>query len=450
MSLKDPKWFPAPKAGGDADALPNGFWAVDQPGGVRTRDGFIPFHTRALYLNIDKDTQRIAVQDGASVWVSQNGKFHFYANVWGQRPFLWGTDGRLNVIDSAFTASHLNTGSQGFRFADSGKLYTSDFTRVDEENRICEWTEHEGIKVGIQAETDALVAKLPDKTIRVVAPPGRWRKIRFNLDGDRFAIAAVDEITERSVVIIDAVAALYDLPALVLKKPDEPKKPEEPKEPKVSIPNKFHIVEFIHNKYPHLLQKNDAASVKEFYWRAVWALHEDDPKFGFLGKDGGGNHQVIEGVGKVAVDAVAYGDTDEVVDIIVNAGGETPAGPSWGVHGRRDSDKWKQPVPFDGKAPEKPVEPGKPATPVTLDALVASLIEKVVAPLREEIKKLSEREVVVDLPALPDFSQFVRNGDSIALRSQKNSKLLCVDGGDVAVANRDAAGSWESFNIEKH
>jgi hypothetical protein len=36
----------------------------------------------------------------------------------------------------------------------------------------------------------------------------------------------------------------------------------------------------------------------------------------------------------------------------------------------------------------------------------------------------------------------------IALRAEKNGKLLCVDDGDQLVANREQAGAWETFTIE--
>src|SRR5687767_13954667 len=84
---------------------------------------------------------------------------------------------------------------------------------------------------------------------------------------------------------------------------EQPEDPEEPGDP-VSIPDHFHIVRGVNDAHPQLLQRNDHDSVKEFYWRAAWALHQSDPKFGFLSKSPGEAHQVIEGT-RTAQDAAA-------------------------------------------------------------------------------------------------------------------------------------------------
>jgi hypothetical protein len=163
-----------------------------------------------------------------------------------------------------------------------------------------------------------------------------------------------------------------------------PDTPQEPEEPTVSIPDHSYVVREVNDAHPHLLQKNDHDSIKEFYWRAVWALRMRDPRWGMLGKEGGGKHQVIEGAGKVAEDAVAYKDAVPVVDIITNANGVGPAGVAWQVTElRRDSDKWVQPPPFPaGGVTPKPAEPKPPAK--DLDA-------EILADLAFEIMALSKR-----------------------------------------------------------
>jgi hypothetical protein len=143
-------------------------------------------------------------------------------------------------------------------------------------------------------------------------------------------------------------------------------------EPPVSIPDDFAIVRAINDAHPHLLQKNDHDSVREFYWRAAWALHQRDPRWGMLSKSGGETGQEIDGAGRVAEDAVAYKDAVPVVDII--AGANNPghkAAATWQVvEQRRESNKWVKPPQFGAVTP-KPEEP-KPEQPA--EDLVARFI----------------------------------------------------------------------------
>jgi hypothetical protein len=153
-------------------------------------------------------------------------------------------------------------------------------------------------------------------------------------------------------------------------------------EPPVSIPNRFDIVSDINAKHPELLQQNTHDTIREFYHRVAWALHLSDPRWGMLGKEGGGQHQVIEGAGKVAEDAIAYRDAVPVVDIIANANGNGPAGAAWQVTElRRDSDKWVKPPRFvepDNPTPPKPETP-KPQPTEDWGAKIAALSQRVEA-----------------------------------------------------------------------
>lgn len=131
------------------------------------------------------------------------------------------------------------------------------------------------------------------------------------------------------------------------------------KEPDVSIPNKREIVERVDREHPHLLRQNTKATCTEFLWRAVDALHDEDENFGLLTKSQGENHTIIAGH-RVAVDAVAYKGSDEVVDIMRGAGdGPGTGGVAWGVDERRPSNQWLDPPPFEGGT--EPTEPEKHA-----------------------------------------------------------------------------------------
>lgn len=140
--------------------------------------------------------------------------------------------------------------------------------------------------------------------------------------------------------------------------PDPQPEPEpEPMPP----PNRIDIVRAIAAQFPHLLTTNTHETIAEFYWRTVWALHQADPKFGFLTKSAGENHVVIEGQ-FYAVDSCAYQGWDGVVDFINSATGgpNEPASPSWGEDVKRPENVWAQPFPFVGSGEEPLPEPPDP------------------------------------------------------------------------------------------
>jgi hypothetical protein len=147
------------------------------------------------------------------------------------------------------------------------------------------------------------------------------------------------------------------------------------------FPDHSWVVRQIHDAHPHLLARNDDDAVLEFYWRAAWALHQADPRWGMLSKSAAETGHDVPGVGRVAHDAVAWKDAVPVVDIITGAvapkrpdGTRAPASPTWQVvQERRESNKWLRPVPFRVLVP--PTDP-----PTTVD----------LAPLRAEIVALRE------------------------------------------------------------
>jgi hypothetical protein len=151
------------------------------------------------------------------------------------------------------------------------------------------------------------------------------------------------------------------------------------------FPDHWWVVRQIHQEHPHLLQRNDDAAVLEFYWRAAWALHQADPRWGMLSKSDGEAGHDVPGVGRVAHDAVAFKDAVPIVDIIAGAladkrpdGTRPPASPTWQVvQERREKNEWRRPPPFRVLVPptDPPTDP-----PTTVD----------LAPLRAEIAALRE------------------------------------------------------------
>ena len=213
----------------------------------------------------------------------------------------------------------------------------------------------------------------------------------------------------------------------------------------MSIPDHFHIVRGVNDAHPQLLQRNDHDSVKEFYWRAAWALHQSDPKFGFLSKSPGEAHQVIEGT-RTAEDAVAYGDDDECIDIITNVLGNGPAHPAWQVVPRRSTNTWIQPPAFGtgggggggGGGTSGGGSGGGGGTKTEIDKL-----RDIVQDLRAEIGALNER-----IETLEDDT--LQYGSPIALRTD-GGNVICAEGGGGSGINatRTDAGPWETFIVEK-
>ena len=149
--------------------------------------------------------------------------------------------------------------------------------------------------------------------------------------------------------------------------------PPEPKEPTVSIPNLSRVVQGISNNHPHLLAANTKESMTELLWRVAYELHTfHDEKFGLLSKSPGENGVEIPGAGRVAVDALAYQGSDEIVDIFraahdgVDSEGETLGAITWNVDERRPSNQWVKPPRFAGSQPRPdPVPmPGPDPRPV--------------------------------------------------------------------------------------
>jgi hypothetical protein len=171
-------------------------------------------------------------------------------------------------------------------------------------------------------------------------------------------------------------------------------------EPTVSTPNLIHIVRRVDAAFPHLLLLNTIASVGEFTERAVLALHAEDPGFGLLSKQIGEKQYAGH-----AIDATIYKPTQQVIDIIGNAGARDDGDPvavgvvAWSEQPKRPGNNWIPPLPVGG-SPVPPAVP-PPAPPVDLAPLVARIVALEAAQNKDRGSIEALETLVVPLTQLP-------------------------------------------------
>jgi len=171
----------------------------------------------------------------------------------------------------------------------------------------------------------------------------------------------------------------------------------------VQIPDHLDTLQRVSAEHPHLLAANTRESMTELLWRAAVALNFRDANWGLLSKSAGENHTVIAGQ-RVAVDALAYGNSDHIVDIFRAAyDGPGKGDLTWGVDERRPSNVRVTPPPFAGTTPEPKPEPPPPAPqpqpvacgfqPTNLAAVVdlLSLLLREQQALAAQVERLAQR-----------------------------------------------------------
>jgi hypothetical protein len=131
----------------------------------------------------------------------------------------------------------------------------------------------------------------------------------------------------------------------------------------MSLPDHSSILHAVSDAHPHLIEQNTSATMTELLWRVSVAMHAHDANWGLLSKSAGENHTVIAGQ-RVSVDALAYGNADEIVDIFRATGdGPGEGGLTWSIDERRPSNVRITPPPFPGAPAPGPVDPPPPVTP---------------------------------------------------------------------------------------
>jgi hypothetical protein len=188
----------------------------------------------------------------------------------------------------------------------------------------------------------------------------------------------------------------------------------------MSIPNRFDIVKDVDAAHAHLLQTNDGASIKEFYWRAAWALHRADRKFGMLRKVVPEKGHEIPGAGYVAVDAVCYDGEHNIVDIIQAAGDHPRRGyATWGEDDRRrPTAVWVQPPPYPGE----PTNGGGGEEPVDKDN-AAQLLGPVLAEILATLKTIAAKQDAATQAMQDQAAAVTRTSTELKAAVEKGVKI---------------------------
>jgi len=136
----------------------------------------------------------------------------------GVSPVIYTAAGDLLISDCS-------VGSQGFRYIDRhGRPISGDMTYADIPNRIWEWTEYDGVRVG-QGNDGCISIRGID---RRMLERGDCRFVRFHLVGQRFSMV-MSKFEEGVVVLLDGI--LSDLSTFPQEAIDVPPPPPPPPPP---------------------------------------------------------------------------------------------------------------------------------------------------------------------------------------------------------------------------
>jgi hypothetical protein len=187
----------------------------------------------------------------------------------------------------------------------------------------------------------------------------------------------------------------------------------------MAIPDHFHIVQAVHSSHPHLIATNSRETVTEFLWRAATALAEHDPNWGFLSKSPGENGTEIPGVGRVAIDALAYRNEHPSVDIVGSAGDGPGRGSiTWGIdEHRRVSNSWVPVVPFGG---------GPAPQPLPLPA--SDDLRRLIAELTLRVQVAEAKAVDAKHVAEGAYMRAGTTSEALGLLAERINKGLRVEG----------------------
>lgn len=256
--------------------------------------------------------------------------------------------------------------SQGFA---DGPVRLDD-VRDDVPGLACPSVTPDGLAVGQNADDgpDRLRGVYRGTTFRV--RPGT--AFEPHLVGDDAGAWVACARTPQGAVLL-ALAAPF-VPEVVAPDPPDPDPPPPPPDPEPTvIPDHFDTVQAVSDAHPHLLAQNTRETMTELLWRIIDALRRRDPQWGLLSKSAGENHTVIGGR-LVGVDALAYGEDDQIVDIFRAAhDGPGTGGLTWAIDERRPSNTRVVPPPFPGGTTPPPDPDPDPPTGTDLTAVHAKL-----------------------------------------------------------------------------
>jgi hypothetical protein len=356
------------------------------------------------------------------VWVTTNGTTATCIDLAGERP--------TRVIP-------FDTGSQGFAFArPDGTMALGWKYYADVPRGLCVYTEWPDVAIGQGIDNGAVVRFTDDGVLRQFAT-GQARFPRIKRAGEQYACVFINlpgHETTITWLTRAELRAMKPVGAVPLPPPPPPEPPPVP----VTTPNMRANVNAAAATYASLLTANTKASCGQFTEFLALDLYRLDGGWGLLSKQPGENQYNGHGV-----DSIIYKPTQQVVDILSNAGareeGENlSASPTWQEQPKRPGNEWMPPFdvpPGDDDPPDVP--------PVSVSLIDTRNLQAVLKTMMADHAALAGE--VAALKARPPQSFPTR----IALRTD-NGHYLCAEGGGGGEVNatRESAGGWETFTIE--
>jgi hypothetical protein len=334
-----------------------------------------------------------------------------------------------------------DTGSQGFAFArPNGTMALGWQYYIDLARGLCVYTDFIDVAIG-QGVNDGAVVRFADDGILRQFALGVLRNPRIKRAGENYAAVFVDYNRHETTFTWCVRAELRAMKPVGAVPPPPPPPPEPPPVP-VTTPNMRAFIEQVAERYRALLTQNTTVTCGLFTEVAAFELHRADSDWGLLSKQPGENQFMGH-----AVDAIIYRKTQQVIDILSNAGareeGENKdAGVTWIEQPKRHGNDWMQ--PFD---PDRDPDAPPDAPPVPVSALIDTRkLEAALAALQASDVEL--RAKVAALEARP------AGGLEFPLRvslKTDSGNYLCAEGGGGGEVNatRESAGGWETFEIDR-
>lgn len=244
--------------------------------------------------------------------------------------------------------------------------------------------------------------------------PGRESfKPALAVDAARYAVASYSNAD--GVRAERFTAADLNLPGPPPPDPDPDPEPE----PTPMTPNRSDVVRDLFQQFPPAANSTESCAI--FTRRVAYALNpEGHPGgWGLLTKSPGETQH--DGY---AVDAIIYGQTQQVVDIIGGAEGPNPQ-PGWLEVPKRDNNNWAKPIKVEGTPPPPPVDPPASGVQAQIDALV---------------------KCIAVLESRPTGGSV--NGKRLAFKSA-HGRYVCIEPDGRVIADRSEVGGWEVVTVEE-
>lgn len=394
---------------GEAAVVFNGQW-VEAP-------------SEMMFNRISPDGTKVAAKAwiGGYCWIYDGTRWENTArDSYGSNGHIWTPDGRLEIVSGGPGAP-----STGYAYWPVLTWQVYGPTAPMGQPRLYIAIDlGDGIYLG-QGDSGGAVFLKGGQHYQLVDGPTVF--INAHREGDRIVGGLHREFPYMDVVLFDLrVSDIEALPKYVTgdapstPTPDPTPVPEP--EPPMSTPNELATVQRLFSQQPPAPNSKESCAL--FTRRVALALNPQGHPggWGLLTKSPGETQH--EGY---AVDAIIYGQTQQVVDIIGGAEGPNPQ-PGWLEVGKRDNNHWAKPLPVGGSPSPTPVpDPQQPP----------SNVQQQIDALKREVETLKASVVRYDVP--------------LALDVPEHGRIICADKnaetehGIPLYANRIAVGAWEKF-----